>query len=100
MDDYKILRLLETNGANYGIYKEAIINKYKKWKKFYKAKMTGVFLDWIELQFNFKFNKKSAEKLAKEIYKFCPDSIELGFESIDRMSEYILENSKIFLWWD
>jgi hypothetical protein len=66
----------------------------------YKAKVVGLSFDWIEVDFSFNFDNHEAEKLAHEMYKFCPDVIEQGVGSMTELIKLIRGDRHVFLWWD
>ncbi len=97
-DPYKLMELAETNGANYDLDTSHIIEKYKKWDKEFGIIPIGIGFDFCECQI--KNKNLDYKKLAKEVYEFCPDSVDQGTETVEALEEEIRRTGSIFLWWD
>jgi len=97
-DPCKIMEHSGTNGGNYGIETEDIVEKYKKWNKEFGVKTIGIGFDFCEFEI---MNKEiDYKKLATEVYEFCPDVVDQGTETIENLENEIKKTGKIFLWWD
>ncbi len=97
-DPYKIMEYSGTNGGNYDIETEDIIEKHKKWDKEFGAKIIGIGFDFCEFEIlNTNIDYK---KLANEVYEFCPDTLDQGAETIENLENEIKKTGRIFLWWD
>ena len=44
--------------------------------------------------------KTNMDEFAKEVYAFCPDSVEQGVGDLKSLKEYIEKEKGIWLWWD
>jgi hypothetical protein len=97
-DKYSCLSAFKTNGINYDINTNQLIEKIKKWDSQYKIDIIGVDGDWVDI----KFSKlpKDIEKFANEIYEFCPDSVDQGVGEISELVKVIRDDEEVFLWWD
>jgi hypothetical protein len=97
-DPYEVMEYAETNGANYDISGEDIIEKYKKWDNEFGIKPIGIGCDFCECEIQ---NKSiNFKKLADEVYEFCPDVVDQGTYSIELLAEEMKKTGTIFLWWD
>lgn len=98
IDKYDILRALKSNGINYDIDTDSLIEKLEKWEKEYGIEIQGADGDWVDI----KFNKLPADsrKFCEEIYEFCPDSVDQGVGSLEELENYLKEYRGVFLWWD
>lgn len=96
-DRYQIFRDQKTNGVNYNITTEDIINRLKKWEKEFSFKFDCVESD----RFLFGFNTlpKDVDAFAKEVDQFCPDIVQ-NLGSLDELIKSIKEEKTIFFWWD
>lgn len=97
-DPYKLMELCETNGCNYDIETEDIINKYKKWDNEFGIIPIAIGFDFCECKIintNIDYYK-----LANEIYEFCPDVVDQGTETVEALEEEMKKSQTIFLWWD
>jgi len=97
-DPYKIMEYAETNGVNHDVETINIIEKCKKWDKEFGIIPIGIGFDYCE--FKIKNTNIDFNKLAKEIYDFCPDVVDQGTETIDALEAEIKRTGSIYLWWD
>lgn len=95
---FDVLRYRRTDGINYGLQTEDIINKVSEWDKKYKIDIIGCGRDWVWI----KFDKLSEDLngFSKEVYEFCPDIVDQGVGSIEKLKESMIINKELFLWWD
>lgn len=75
-DRYEFLRIRNTNGSNYEIYTENIIEKLKAWEKRFSFDLQQVGRDFIYLKF--RTLPDPICNFAEEVYEFCPDSVDQG----------------------
>ncbi|OIP75868.1 MAG: hypothetical protein AUK48_06645 [Oscillatoriales cyanobacterium CG2_30_44_21] len=88
MDKYQRLLELGTNGCNYDVETEDIIQKLQDWDAKYGIELSEVSSDSVLL--NFKSLPDDVTELASEIYEFCPDTIEQGFGCAEDMIEILI----------
>lgn len=97
-DQFDILRVKQTDAANYGLDNNAVISQLKKWHEMYPFEITGADLDWVEAEFIQQ--PKDMLQFAKEVYKFCPDVVEQGTETVERLAREMKRSNTLYLWWD
>lgn len=97
-DQFDILRVKQTDGINYGLDNNAVITQLKKWHEMYPFEITGADLDWMEAEFIQQ--PKDMLEFAKEVYKFCPDVVEQGTETVERLAQEMKRSNTLYLWWD
>ena len=97
-DAYDMLRFEATNGANYDIFTEEIITRLKTWDKKYGLKFVGVGFDFVEADYS--KTPVDIDRLAEELYEFCPDIVDQGVGSIEELKRETINTKKLFLWWD
>jgi hypothetical protein len=97
-DQFDILRIKQTDGINYGLDNNAVITQLKKWYEMYPFEITGADLDWVEAEFIQQ--PKDMLQFAKEVYKFCPDVVEQGTETVERLAREMKRSNTLYLWWD
>jgi len=97
-DQFDILRIKQTDGINYGLDNNAVITQLKKWHELYPFEITGADLDWVEAEFIQQ--PKDMLQFAKEVYKFCPDVVEQGTETVERLAQEMKRSNILYLWWD
>ncbi len=97
-DQYDILRAMGTDGINYGITNPMLINKLKEWEKICSFEITGAGRDWLEA----RFIKQPADmkSFAKQVYKFCPDVVEQGTQTLEALANEMTVRNTLYLWWD
>jgi len=97
-DQFDILRVKQTDGINFGLDNNAVITQLKKWHELYPFEIIGADLDWVEAE----FIQQPTDMLqfAKEVYKFCPDVVEQGTETVERLAREMKRSNTLYLWWD
>jgi hypothetical protein len=43
---------------------------------------------------------RDADALARRFYKFCPDIVEQGTETVEVLARELRESQRIYCWWD
>jgi hypothetical protein len=99
-DQFEILKVQQTNGDNYDISNEMVLSKMREWNHRFPFTIVGANFDWVEANFNRSHSGQELKKLAKEIYKFCPDVVDQGTGSIEELIEEMKQTGKLYLWWD
>lgn len=97
-DEYEILRVRHTNGYNYDIGPENIVAKLKEWDNRYQLEIIGADLDWFEARFS--KTPDNMTSFAKEVYDFCPDVVDQGTETVEKLAEEMMREKTIYCWWD
>jgi hypothetical protein len=83
MDKYEPLRQAGTNGANFDLDTEAIIEHLKDWDARYGIELSDVKFDAVLVRFDRL--PDDVMSLAKDIYEFCPDTIDQHFGCVAEM---------------
>lgn len=97
-DKYDLLRFEGTNGINYNLYIEDIIDQLKVWDSLYVLDIIAVGFDFIEA--DIRKLPKDMSGFCHDLYTFCPDIVEQGTGSIEALKSEISLTKKLFLWWD
>ncbi len=97
-DQYALLAIKETNGANYGHDTAKVIAKLKEWEKEHPFDILGADFDWVEVQF--REVPKNLDALARQAYEFCPDAVDQGTQTLEALAAEIRRTRRLFLWWD
>lgn len=97
-DDLDILRYRRTDGINYDLENEDVVKKISEWKSKYGLIVIGCSRDWLQIEF--EKLPSNIDVFAKEVYEFCPDSVDQGVETIDNLKKAIKEMNGLWLWWD
>ncbi len=97
-DQYDILRVMQTNGDNYDITNEDIIERLKEWEKSYPFEIIGAENEWVEIEF--RALPKDLMAFAEDVYDFCPDTVDEEAGSIAELSKEIKTTKRLLLWWE
>lgn len=97
-DQYEILRIMHTDGDDYDISNQDVIDRLKEWEIHSPFDILGADGDWVEIEF--KILPKDLKAFAEEVYDFCPDAVDQGPGGIAELAKEIQKTKKLFLWWD
>jgi hypothetical protein len=97
-DQYEILRIMHTDGDEYDISNQDVIDRLKEWELHSPFDILGADDDWVEIEF--KVLPKDLNAFAEEVYDFCPDAVDEGPGSIAELAKEIQKTKKLFLWWN
>jgi len=97
-DQYEILRIMHTDGDEYDITNEEVIDRLKEWETIAPFDIIGADSDWVELEF--KTLPKDLKAFAAEVIDFSPDAVEQGAGSIEELMKEIRKTNRLFLLWD
>jgi hypothetical protein len=97
-DQYEILRIMHTDGDQYDISNEDVIERLKEWEKTSPLDIIGAGNDWVEVEF--RKLPKDLKAFVEEVYDFCPDAVDQGPGTTAELARDIQLTKKLFLWWD
>lgn len=97
-DTLEIVRLMRTDGINYGLEKRDIIAKLTEWNDRYPFYVVGAGLDWIDARFSEP--PADMDSFAEEVAAFCPDVVEQGTDTGEELANEMRRTKSLFLWWD
>jgi hypothetical protein len=83
MDKYADLKKCGTNGANYGLGPEDILAKFQEWDKLCDFSLSEIELDRVTV--SFRSLPEDLDSFARDVYDFCPDTVDQGFGCIEEM---------------
>jgi len=89
MDKYEELRKCGTHGGNYGLSPQDILTKFKEWDKLCDFSLSQIERDRVEV--NFQTLPEDLDSFARDVYDFCPDTVDQGFGCIEEMMEWAEE---------
>lgn len=75
-DDFQMIRLRRSDGANYGVATEDILLKLAEWRNRCDFEVSGASRAWVFLRFTTL--PENVCRFAEEVYEFCPDTVEQG----------------------
>jgi hypothetical protein len=97
-DQYEIVRIMQTNGKEYDISNEDVIDQLNEWEKTFSFDIIGADNDWVEI--DFQTLPKDLKAFAQEVYDFCPDAVDQGPGTPEELAKEIQQTKRLFLWWD
>ena len=92
MSKFDVLNEKGTNGGNYDVSTDTIIEKLKQWDSNYGIEISEV--EHNSLLVTFKSLPDDLVVLTNEIYEFCPDVIDQHFGSMDEMVDMVEETGQ------
>ena len=93
-----ILLYRRTDGINYELENKDIVSKISEWNDKFGLNVIACGRDWLEIEF-IKI-PKDLDKFSKEVYEFCPDSVDQGVGEIENLKLMIKQMNGLWLWWD
>ncbi|HEX7469988.1 MAG TPA: DUF4253 domain-containing protein [Verrucomicrobiae bacterium] len=94
---YDVMAALEVNGAKYSLHTAGIIEWMKKLEQEQPYVLTGIGTDYMEGYFTTPV--EDPRGLARRMYKFCPDIVDQGGGTVDKLVNELLKG-KLYFWWD
>jgi hypothetical protein len=98
LDKYQILKQVQTDGINWDIDNDSLLNLIKTFDKKYSLDLVGASGDWCE--FKIKKEPQNWVTLAKEAYKVCPDIVDQGSGTVEKLAEEMKQTKRLYFWWD
>jgi hypothetical protein len=75
-DPYAPLRLRRTDGANYDVSTDDILDRLRQWEQLCRFEVVGAAASWAALKFETLPSRPCA--FPEEVYLFCPDTVTQG----------------------
>jgi hypothetical protein len=97
-DQFELVKFVQTNGINYDITNEDVINKLMKWHE--KSPFIIVVADEDRIEADFIKLPTDLNAFTQDIYEFCPDVIDQGAGSEEELIKYFKSEKSFWLWWD
>jgi hypothetical protein len=97
-DPYELVRVMGTNGWNYGIGPDSIVAWLSLLGRDEPFVLTGIGFDWIEGRF--VAQPRDANALARRFYAFCPDIVDQGTETVSALASELRRSRTLYCWWD
>lgn len=98
IDQYEILRIMHTDGDEYDITNQDVIDRLKDWEKISAFDIIGADSDWVEIEF--KTLPKDLKAFGEEVYEFSPDAIDQGPGTVEGLIKEIKRTNRLFLLWE
>ena len=97
-DKFEVLRQIQTDGINYDITNDSLINIIRYFDDKYSLDLVGASGDWCE----FLIKKEPSDwlALAEEVYEVCPDVVDQGAGTVQALADEMKRNKRLYFWWD
>jgi len=98
VNKYDILRRIQTDGINFNIDNDSLLHVIKKFDEKYSLQLVGAGGDWCE----FRINNPHFDwaQLANEAYKVCPDIVDQGAGTVEKLAAEMKKTGRLYFWWD
>ncbi|BAY77232.1 ankyrin [Nostoc linckia NIES-25] len=97
-DKYDAIALHQTNGCNCGIGPGYVVQWLRELEAVQPFILTLVAHDTLEGRFLTPI--QDPEGLGDRMYDFCPDIVDQGCGSVERLAESLGSSDDLFFWWD
>ena len=98
-EKYVVLAYLQTDGLNYNIKTERIINWLERLESENPFVLTEAGLDYVGGRFRQRIGRP--DRLAQRMFAFCPDIVDQGVGSVANLEQELAKDSpQLYLWWD
>lgn len=97
-DKYTILKETGTDGINYDIDNDSLVDIIKTFDAKYELTLIGCHTSWCE----FTFAKEPTDWLAfaEECYTVCPDIVDQGTGTVEELAAELQRTKTLYFWWD
>ncbi|HET7461324.1 MAG TPA: DUF4253 domain-containing protein [Longimicrobium sp.] len=99
-DPYGVMRMVGTNGDNYGIGTDGVAHWLAALEREYPFTITGIGYDEVEGRFDRPLTRAQAAGVAKRVYAFCPDVVDQGTRTVRALEAEIRDRRTLYCWWD
>jgi hypothetical protein len=97
-DQFVYLAVAHTDGINWDLDHAAVMTRYREWAVLYGLELKGAGLDWLSARISKP--PKDWAAFAREVYKFCPDIVDQGAETVEALTTEMRARNELYLWWD
>lgn len=94
---FEVMAAMDTNGDNYGIGTRGVIAWMRELEQEQPYVLMGIGFDYMEGRFTAPV--KDASGLAQRMYHFCPDIVDQGAGTVDKLAKE-LQKERLYFWWD
>jgi hypothetical protein len=97
---FDMLRVAHSDGANYGLGTEAVIQKLQAWDAKYKLGLDIRHAELDVVEARLAHLPDDVDAFAREVYAFCPDIVDQGTETVEALAKELRAHHVLYLWWD
>ncbi len=97
-DQYDILRIMQTNGADHEITNDDVIERLKDWEKTSPFDIIGADYNWVEIEF--RRLPQELREFAEEVSDFCPDAVDENAGGTQALADDLARTKRLLLLWE
>ena len=97
-DQFRVVKLVGTNGANFDVSNADVIEWLRELEKDAPFVLIGIGFDHVEARFTGRVADPHA--MAERLYRFCPDIVHQGTGSVAELASELRRLNTFFCWWD
>lgn len=97
-DDLVYLQKVRTDGINYDLTADEVLEQYSEWRSMYELELLGAGRDWLEAKI--LENDVNWLEFAESVYAFCPDVVDQGTDTVQALAESMRDTQTLYCWWD
>ena len=98
IDQFEVVRAVATNGLNYDIYNRQVLRWLRQLDRTHPFVLTEAGIDFVAGRFVEPVT--DADRLARWMYRICPDIVDQGTGSVAALARELEETQSLYLWWD
>jgi hypothetical protein len=97
-DKFSVMAFTGVNGINYELENHLVIRWMERLDRKQPYLMTGCGFDFLSGRFIEKIS--DADQMARRMYAFCPDIVDQGTGTIERLASELRKTNELYFWWD
>jgi Domain of unknown function (DUF4253) len=97
-DQWVVLDAAATDGVNYELSHEDIVRELRDLHRSHPFVLTEAGLDYVAGRFDQPV--PDSQCLAQRLYRFCPDIVDQGTETVEALARELDKSQELFCWWD
>jgi ankyrin repeat protein len=97
-DQFQVVQAIGTAAPNFDLNNAAIVQWLQALHAEQPFEIIGVSHDTIDGRF--LNDVREPMKLARRMYKFCPDIVDQGTGTVDELADLLKQHRRLYFWWD
>ena len=97
-DQFDMLRIAQSDAINFGMETEDLVRKLQEYDAQYGIDIFHAETDTIE--FALRSMPEDLSAFCQDLYKFCPDIVDQGVGTVEKLEQEVAKSHAVFLWWD